>query len=222
MDRFIVLVAGGQGTRMKASLPKQFLLMNDQPVILHTVKCFQNCNAELVVVLDKNYHSRWKNICREYNFTIPHLLVEGGNTRAESVLNGLKKIQTNSLVAVHDAVRPIVSSELIEKLFNDAAEFGNAVPVIDIKESMREMKGDKNVAVDRSKFRLVQTPQCFITGELLKAFSHPQWNSFTDEASLFEQNGNQIHLTEGEHSNIKITYPEDLVVALTLLSNKNK
>ena len=221
MNRYVVIVAGGQGTRMKSSLPKQFLLVKDKPVLMHTMECFSHHNIKIILVLHAEYHQYWKQLCDEFGFKISHQLVVGGNTRAESVLNGLQKTESHSLVAVHDAVRPLVSSSLIEKLFNAAAEFGNAIPVVSVRESLRELKGDNNLAVDRNKFRIVQTPQCFKTDELLEAFKHPEFSSFTDEASLYEQTGKKIHLIEGEYSNIKITFPEDLLFASFYLKQKN-
>ena len=165
--------------------------------------------------------SSTKQLCDQFNFKIPHQIVDGGNTRAASVLNGLHIIVPDSLVAVHDAVRPLVSSLLIEKLFITAAEFGNAIPCVNVRESLRELNSDSNFAVDRTKFRTVQTPQCFKTSELLEAFQHSDYPSFTDEASLYEQTGKKIHLIEGEYSNIKITFPEDLLFASFYIRNRN-
>lgn len=220
MKRYVVIVAGGQGTRMKSTLPKQFLVVNNKPVLMHTMHCFVVDDIEIILVLHADYHQYWKQLCEEHKFTIPHQLINGGNTRAESVLNGLKNIETESLVAVHDAVRPFVSSALIKKLFAAAAEFGNAIPVVNVKESLRQLNDDKNFAVDRSKFRIVQTPQCFKTNQLLEAFKHLDFSSFTDEASLYEQTGKKIHLVEGEYQNIKITFPEDLLVAAAFINQK--
>ena len=219
MNRYVVIVAGGEGTRMKSTLPKQFLLVNDKPVLMHTLECFVACNATIVLVLLNDYHAYWKQLCTEYNFTVAHQIVSGGDTRAASVLNGLQQIDPNSLVAVHDAVRPLVSSTLIEKLFVAADENGNAVPAVSVRESMREIKGNNSVAIDRNNFRIVQTPQCFRTDELLIAFQHPHFSSFTDEASLYEATEKKIHLVEGEFSNIKITFPEDVLFASAFLKS---
>ena len=217
MNRYVIIVAGGQGTRMKSTLPKQFLLVNELPVLMRTMQCFVASKASIILVLNADYHNYWKQLCNQHRFTLAHQLVNGGNTRAASVLNGLQQVAPNSLVAVHDAVRPLVSAVLIENLFNAAAQFGNAVPVVSIRESMREINGDESVAVDRDKFRTVQTPQCFKTDELRAAFQHSDFNSFTDEASLYETSGKKVHLVEGEFSNIKITFMEDLIFASALI-----
>lgn len=217
MKRYALIVAGGQGTRMKSTLPKQFLPVNDRPVLMHTLEQFRNDNLEIVLVLNSEFHDYWNHLCNDYRFHIPHQLINGGNTRADSVLNGLKEMEKNSLVAVHDAVRPLVSNVLIEKLFNEAIKHGNAVPAVVLKESLRELNGNDSYAVDREQYRIIQTPQCFRTTELLEAFQNPDYFSFTDEASLYEQTGRKIHLVEGEYCNIKITFPEDLLFAAAYL-----
>ena len=219
MKRYALIVAGGQGTRMKSTLPKQFLLVNDKPVLMHTLERFVADNMSIVLVLNNDYHEYWKQLCDKHNFSITHQLIKGGTTRAESVWNGLQQTEPNSLVAVHDAVRPLISVSLIEKLFNAAAQYGNAVPAVNIRESLRQMIGVNSFAVDRKNYRIVQTPQCFKTSELLEAFKNPDFTSFTDEASLYEQTGRKIHLIEGEFSNIKLTFPEDILFASAILKS---
>ncbi len=217
MNRYAVIVAGGQGTRFKSILPKQFLMVNDRPVLMHTLERFYNDNTKIILALSSDYHDYWKEICKNHGFNIPHQIADGGNTRAESVLNGLKITEKNSLVAIHDGVRPCVSSSLIEKLFDEAGKHGNAVPAVKLKESLRELNGNDSYAVDRDQYRIIQTPQCFRTNELLEAFQNTDYNLFTDEASLYEQTGRKIHLIEGEYGNIKITFPEDMLFASSYL-----
>ncbi len=218
MRRYALIVAGGQGTRMKSSLPKQFLLVNNKPVLMHTMERFVAENITIILVLNADYHEYWKQLCGKYRFTIAHELIAGGDTRAESVFNGLQNLDLNSYVVVHDAVRPLVSSVLINKLFDESAQYGNAVPVVTIRESLRELNGGSSFPVDREKYRIVQTPQCFRVNDLLEAFKNPQYKYFTDEASLYEATGKKVHLIEGEFANIKITYPEDLLFASAVLS----
>lgn len=217
MKRYALIVAGGQGTRMKSTLPKQFLLVNEKPVLMHTLEQFRNDSIEIVLVLNSDFHDYWKQLYSNYKFNVAHRLVKGGITRAESVLNGLNEIEKNSLVAVHDAVRPLVLPSLIEKLFDEAGKHGNAIPAVRLKESLRELNGNDSYAVDREQYRVIQTPQCFRTTELLEAFQNPDFNSFTDEASLYEQTGRKIHLVEGEYCNLKITFPEDLMFVAAYL-----
>lgn len=219
MKRYAIIVAGGQGTRMKSTLPKQFLIVNGKPVIMHTMQCFAYADIDIVLVLNANYHLYWKQLCAEQTFNIPHRIVAGGSTRAQSVLNGLLTIDQESLVAVHDAVRPLLSTTLIEKLYHSAEEYGNAIPYVKLRESLRELTPDGNRTVDRAKFISVQTPQCFKTSELIAAFQNPDYNTFTDEASLVECAANKINLVEGEYSNIKITFAEDLVFAAAFLNS---
>ncbi len=218
MKRYAVIVAGGQGIRMKGSLPKQFLPLSGMPVLMHTLSRFHQPDVECILVMNQDYLDYWKEICNQYHFTMPHTLIAGGSTRAESVWNGIRDLEASGLVAIHDAVRPLVTAALIEKLFTEASEFGNAVPVVLVKDTLREVAENNSKTVPRERYRIVQTPQIFNTGILKEIFSISDFARFTDEASLYEAAGYQIHLVEGEEQNIKITVPSDLILAEAFLT----
>ena len=211
-NKYVIIVAGGTGSRMKTDVPKQFLVLDDKPILMHTIEKFaQLSDITIVVVLPTNQIEYWVNLCNKYNFNIYHSIIEGGKTRFHSVQNGLNAIsETKGVVAIHDGVRPFISMELIEKLFLMAEQKGNAIPFTLPKESIREVKNDTNKAVDRANYRLIQTPQCFNLFLLKNAYQVEFNDSFTDDASVFENSNHTIFLVEGEYSNIKITTKEDL------------
>jgi 2-C-methyl-D-erythritol 4-phosphate cytidylyltransferase len=211
--RYALLVAGGSGTRMKSEIPKQFLLLKNIPILAHTINQFLKCNCEIILVLPSNHSETFKkevlHFCNSQNM----LLAQGGNTRFESVKNGLDLVSKQGLVAVHDAVRPLVSVEIIEQSFKYATQYGAAVAAVDLKDSIRE----HNKARERSNYKLVQTPQTFTSELIKKAYLQAYKPSFTDDASVLESLGHSIHLFEGDYKNIKITTPEDLLVAEALM-----
>lgn len=215
----VIVVAGGSGTRMKSSLPKQFIEVAGLPVLMHTLNKINTVfpNAGLVLVLPAEHHSTWNSLVSQHNFNLNIQLVQGGETRFHSVKNGLEVIDSG-IVAVHDGVRPLVSKETLKNVYDTTLEKGNAVPVISLKDSIRKLhqNGDSE-ALDRKDFVLVQTPQCFRVDEMKKAFSQEYSNLFTDCASVMEASGHKINLTEGNSENIKITTPEDLHFAELLL-----
>ncbi len=215
MKRYAILVGGGSGKRMNAGVPKQFLLLNGFPVLMHTLNAFYKSDyaPELVLVLNVHQHQYWEDLCKQFNFAVPHTLVKGGNERFDSVKNGLKVIKGNALVAVHDAVRPLVSNELICRSFDDAEAYGNSVAAIKSTDSIRQTAEHGTVAVKRDNIYLVQTPQTFSSTLLKKAYAQPWRAEFTDDASVAEKAGSLIHITEGEKRNIKITWPEDIALA---------
>lgn len=216
--RCAVIVAGGQGIRMQGVLPKQFLEVNGLPVLMHTINRFNIPGIELILVLKDDYHQYWKDQCKALNFDVPHRLVAGGNTRADSVLNGIKDLHADSFVAVHDAVRPILTEAFIQRLFAAAEKFGTAVPVVPVKYTLRHVTDDASITVPRDEFVMVQTPQVFNSGLLQKAFMTEGYDRYTDEASLYEASGNgPVHLETGEENNIKLTVPADLILAGILL-----
>jgi len=219
---YALIVAGGKGTRIKNSLPKQFIELNRKPILLHTVEAFLKYSASLsiVLVLPEEDFKTWKAICEKFNFNKPIVLQKGGETRFQSVKNGLDKIQGEGLVAIHDGVRPLVSSDLIGASFRLAAVHGSAVAAVRLKESIRMTDQDNTKAVDRSKFRVIQTPQTFDLTLIKNAYQIKEESSLTDDASVAEKSGHIISLFEGSYENIKITTPEDLIVAEALLSNK--
>ena len=172
---------------------------------------------KIIVVLPHTEHNTWKALCSQYGFSVEHTLVSGGETRYHSVKNGLSAITNNGVVAIHDGVRPLISVDLIEKCFNQAAAQGNAVPAIKPVESIRLGSMSASIAGNRDECWLVQTPQVFEIGQIKPLYQKAWQAHFTDDASVAESNGIEINLIEGERQNIKITTPFDLVLAETLL-----
>lgn len=215
MQRSTIIVAGGSGKRMGTAVPKQFLLLNGRPLLMWTIEAFQRFDAamQLVVVLPKDHHATWQDLCTKHDFTVAHTLVSGGAERFHSTLEGLKAVANDGLVAVHDGVRPLVSAVLIARCFAAAEEHGAAIPVVPISPSVREVTEEGSQAIDRSRLRAVQTPQCFRLPLLRRAFELPYDPAFTDEATLVERLGVDVTLVEGEEHNIKVTTPLDLMVA---------
>lgn len=220
-ERTAVIVAGGSGQRMNAGIPKQFMQLNGKPVIFYSIEKFHECNAAIIVVLPEDQTENWQKLIRQHSMQIPHKVTVGGATRSLSVFNGLKMVRNgDALVAVHDAARPVISVSLIEKLFDEASKKGNAIPVIPVKDSIRRITADENKSVDRDQYFIVQTPQVFRAMPLINAFENNKLASFTDEASLMEQSGVEISTVPGEITNIKITFPEDLSYAQSVLRTK--
>ena len=220
MKKQVIIVAGGKGQRMKADFPKQFLVISGKPVLMHTIEKFYTFSKEIgvVVVLPGPYIKFWQSLCKKYNFKPPHKVVKGGKTRFDSVKNGLKLIGNDCVVAVHDGVRPLVSNNTLERAFSGAEKNGNAIPVIPVNDSLRKINQDnKSKPVKREKYFLVQTPQCFKSEILLKAYNQKYRKHFTDDASVVEAIGEEIHLVKGNVENIKLTRPFDLKVAEALL-----
>lgn len=213
--KYAIIVAGGSGSRMKSDIPKQFIEIGGLPILMHTLKRFKEAepDIELILVLPESQFEYWNQLCDKYP-TVTHKLVSGGNTRFQSGLNGLKTIDNEGLVAIHDGVRPFVSPEIIRESFKIAAEKGTAVVSVPSKDSVR-VNGQ---AIDRSTVRLIQTPQTFQVSLIKKAFETEELSTFTDDASVAEHAGFEIHLTEGNYENIKITTPEDLLWAEVLLA----
>lgn len=205
---------------MESSLPKQFIPVAGKPVLMHTFEVFYKFNKDFhfVLVLPEDAITTWKKLIREHNFQIPHDIVPGGTERFYSVKNGLSRIDHESLVAIHDGVRPLVAESVIEKGFGVAGKSGNAIPAIAVNESMREVSGPDNHPVDRGKFRLCQTPQVFNSSMIKKAYQQEYDNSFTDDATVLESMGVTINLIQGNRENIKITHHKDLKFAEMLLS----
>ena len=211
---FAIIVAGGSGSRMKSDVPKQFLLLNGKPILQHTIERFLEVvpASHIMLVLPSSDQSIWKTLCEEHTFHPLIQTVSGGNSRFQSVRNGLNAIQApHGLVAVHDGVRPFVSPEIIRTSFETASRTGSAVTCVPVKDSVRIIKPDGvSQAVDRSQYRLVQTPQTFQLSTFRQAFQVEEQLLFTDCASVMEYAGFSITLIEGSYENIKITTPEDL------------
>lgn len=215
MTKYAIIVAGGKGTRMKSGVPKQFLLLNGKPVLFHTLECFYHFDPllKIILVLPRKHFSYWKKLCARYKFSLPHAMVAGGSERFFSVKNGLGLVKEKGIVAVHDGVRPLANKVTLKKCFDAAAKKGNAIPVIPITESLRQKKKKGSVRVNRQEFFIVQTPQCFDSEILKKAYRQKYSAEFTDDASVVEKSGIKIVLTEGNPENIKITSPADLKIA---------
>lgn len=218
--RYALIVAGGQGLRMGADLPKQFLLLAGRPVLMHTLIRFVPHVDTIVLVLPADHHTYWQKLCRRYDFAISHQVVAGGGTRFASVRNGLEVVPDGVLVAVHDGVRPLVSGETIDACFCAAAAGGAAAPCRALLESLRYYATDGNYAVDRSRYVTVQTPQTFRSEWLKEAYREPYEERFTDDCSVYEHHfGRPVALIEGNPENIKLTTPLDLSLAKLLLTS---
>lgn len=200
---------------MQQELPKQFIEVAGKPILMHTIERFYAYNPEvrLIVVLPQQQLSVWRDLCRKHDFKLFHMTVPGGSTRFGSVKNGLDAVQGEALVAVHDGVRPFIDVATIRAAFEAASVHGNAVVAVSPKDSIRELTPEGSQAVPRDRYKLVQTPQCFKANILKRAYEQPEEEYFTDDASVVEQTGEKIVLVEGSYRNIKITTPEDLILA---------
>ncbi|HBK28611.1 MAG TPA: 2-C-methyl-D-erythritol 4-phosphate cytidylyltransferase [Parabacteroides sp.] len=227
MKPYVIIVAGGKGLRMGSDLPKQFIPVKGRPLLMHTVEKFGdwNPNAEIVLVLPADHQPYWKMLCREIGCQVEHRIVTGGETRFHSVRNGLEAIRgeieqdaENVLIAVHDGVRPFVSTKVITACFEQASIKGAVVPVLPVVDSLREVDAQgKSKAVDRSRYYAVHTPQAFRADLLLRAYSQDYSPLFTDDASVVEATGVPVSTVPSNPENIKITTPLDLVIAKALL-----
>ena len=222
MKKIAIIVAGGTGQRMNMSIPKQFLLLQNKPILFHTMAAFKAAipDIELIVVLPENQFDTWHALGSTYpeiNSQTPHKLIAGGETRFHSSLAGIQAIddQANCLVAIQDGVRPLIAHQTIQNAFKEAEIHGNAVVAVPSKDSVRMWDENQNTfkAVNRTDVRIIQTPQIFRLDSLKKAFSNGYSPHFTDDASVVEDAGETIHLVEGTYANIKITTPEDLALA---------
>jgi 2-C-methyl-D-erythritol 4-phosphate cytidylyltransferase len=219
MKTTIIITAGGIGKRMGADIPKQFLLLDGKPILMHTIKRFNFLDdVQLLVTLPADWWNFWNQLCETHHFTVPHTLVEGGIERYDSIKNALARA-TGDIIAVHDGVRPLVSSATIEECIQLTKDKGAVVPVLPLKESIRKGTTDASTAQQRSEFYSVQTPQCFQHDVLLKAYQLPFSDDITDDASLVEKAGFPIFLTLGNEENIKITTPMDLKIGEVLVKN---
>jgi 2-C-methyl-D-erythritol 4-phosphate cytidylyltransferase len=221
---YAIIVAGGSGSRMRSVLPKQFIELCGEPVLMHTIRVFHESQSspQIILALHANYHKLWATLCSKHNFTIPHLLIAGGETRFHSVKNAIDQINgTDALIAIHDAVRPLVSADIINEAYRCAAEHGSAVTAVKSRDSIRQVKDGTSTSLNRDSIYLVQTPQTFQSALLKKAYEQPYTDNFTDDASVVEQSGVKITLIEGDHSNIKITFPGDIVIAEALINKKS-
>lgn len=217
--RSIIITAGGIGKRMGTDQPKQFLELLGRPVLMHTLERLYHFSPEsqLVLTLPEQYIEDWKALCVQYGCQILHEIVAGGQERYHSIQNALA-VCTGDVIAVHDGVRPLVSRSALSRLFDASETHPAVIPVIALRESLRMISGTGNTAVNRSLYRIVQTPQVFHADVLRKAYTIPFHKHITDDASLVEESGVSIHLVDGNEENIKITMPSDLAVAMLFLS----
>ncbi len=221
MKKYAIIVAGGTGRRMGSSIPKQFLLLNDKPVLFYTLRTYLEAfdDLEIILVLPEEYTDMGREIIDAYFDYSRIQITSGGETRFHSVQNGLQLVKEESIVFVHDAVRCLLSIDLIQRCYNHTLQMGSAVPVIQSRDSVRILNEERNdnEVLDRDKIVFVQTPQTFHSKILLPAFSIDYKERFTDEATVLEEYGLKISLIEGEENNIKITRPIDLLIAEALL-----
>lgn len=219
LTKYLIIAAGGNSSRMNNKTPKQYLVINGKPVIVWTMEVFKPYVeiSNMVIVISKSHEDYWKNIVKYYSEFSECKIAYGGPERFHSIISGLKFIPDNTLVAVHDAARPMVSAKTIENCFSTAIKKGNAIPVINFSESVRQKSGITNMPIDRKSLKIVQTPQVFRANILKNAYQQVFDEVFTDDASVVEKDGNSIYLTEGNPENIKITTPLDLKLASFIL-----
>ena len=214
--KHIIIVAGGTGSRINNSVPKQFIEVNNKPIIIYTIEKFIafDKNIHIYISVHADYIELMKKMIANFFPGRPIHLTPGGATRFESVKNGLHLIKdADGVVGVHDAARPMVSIDTIKRCFDVAEVKGNATPSIPVNDSLRKTNGDTNESVNRNDYKVIQTPQCFQLDQLQKAFQQDYNPTFTDDASVMEKAGHKINLVEGNVENIKITYPIDLTLA---------
>lgn len=223
ISRYVVIVAGGSGLRMGSDIPKQFINLKGKPILMHTIELFAMLEpkATIILVLPQQQMLKWNELCELHSFSYDLTLVPGGATRFQSVKNGLSVVPADeSLVAIHDGVRPLVSKRVIENCFEEAALKGCAIPVVRPVESVRLEEGGTSRAYNRNSVLLVQTPQVFKSTLIKECYNAPEQPYFTDDASVVEYRGYPIHTVEGNRENIKITTPFDLLIAETLIGKK--
>jgi 2-C-methyl-D-erythritol 4-phosphate cytidylyltransferase len=222
-QKFAIIVAGGSGSRMGSTVPKQFVLIGQRPILMRTIERFVQAEptVQIVLVLPAAQIRTWHELCEQHDFRAKLSVVPGGDTRFQSVRNGLKQIAAaEGVVAIHDGVRPFVSLKTIQEGYQVAIERGNAVAAVLPKDSVRILHKAHSRALDRAEVRLVQTPQTFDLALLRLAFEQAESPAFTDDASVVESAGHSIHLIEGSYHNIKITTPDDLLIAEAFLANQ--
>ena len=216
MRKIALIVAGGKGARMNSSIPKQFLLLNNIPILIHTINAFSDLD-EILLVLPKEQFNYWNQLCLKYNLNIPHTIIAGGESRFDSVKNGLNEICNESIVLIHDGVRPFISKKIIAELINTVKKNVGVVPVIKLKDSIRKISNDSTEPINREDLYKIQTPQCFLSAEIKRAYQQFYSKEFTDDASVFESMSGTILPIMGEERNLKITTQEDLEIANSLI-----
>jgi 2-C-methyl-D-erythritol 4-phosphate cytidylyltransferase len=222
--RGVIIVAGGSGRRMGGALPKQFMMLDNEPILARSINRMHEAlpAAEIVVVLPEEHVELWKNIAARFDVA-RHKIAIGGKERFHSVKNGLEALSDEvAIVGIHDAVRPLASKKLIIKLFLEAENNTAVIPVVAPIDSYRIVEGDDSRIIDRSALRMVQTPQVFQAEALRKAYEQPFSSTFTDDASVMEAAGHKVTLVEGERENIKITTPSDMLIAEAIINAESE
>ena len=221
MKQYVIIVAGGKGLRMGGDLPKQFIPLDGKPVLMCTLENFFSFSSDIniVLVLPHDHQEYWRKLCEKYDFSVPHRIADGGQTRFHSVQNGLSLVEDDdAVVAVHDGVRPFVSLDVIAECYRVAERKGAAIPVTDVVETVRRISEDGgSETVPRDRYKLVQTPQVFRASLLKQAYAQPYTSAFTDDASVVEAFGHRVELVKGNRENIKLTTPFDLKLAEMLI-----
>jgi len=224
MEKYAIIVAGGVGKRMGSGVPKQFLMLNNKPVLFYTIKTFLEAydDLKIILVLPEDYADLGREIIDAYFDYRRIQITSGGETRFHSVQNGLRLVQNEGIIFVHDAVRCLITTELIHRCYEHALQMGSAVPVVRAKDSVRLLNEElnDNEMLDRTKVVLVQTPQTFHSRILRPAFEIDYKERFTDEATVVEAFGLKISLVEGEENNLKITRPVDMLIAEKILETQ--
>ena len=221
MKKAVIIVAAGSGSRMGGEMPKQYLQLQGRPLIVHTLERFQRFDQDmkLVVVLAPTHKELWEQMASSYEIARGVILALGGSTRYDSVKSGLKQIDKETLIGIHDAVRPLVSQDTLTRCYDAALRTGSGIPVVEMDESVRmlDAKGG-SVHMDRSRLKRVQTPQVFISEQIKQAYQQAYTPAYTDDASVYETMYGPVSLVEGNRENIKITTPGDLLLAEMLIA----
>ncbi len=215
MKMYAIIVAAGSGTRMQTELPKQFLPLAGKPLYYYATQVFLQIfsDIEVILVVSRTCPFRHEELTDCFEGRRQVRVVTGGATRFESVKNGLAAIGDEGLVFIHDAVRPFISKNFLMQLQEEAMLYGNAIPCIEVQDSLRKVQGAENVTVRRDEYRAIQTPQVFDAKHIKQAYEQPFGEAFTDDASVLEAAGYKINLVGGLRENIKITTPADLKYA---------
>lgn len=217
-----IIVAAGSGSRFGAALPKQYCLMNGRPVLMHTIENMRVAlpDSHIVLVLNKDFVDYWAELCEQYSFESPCVVV-GGDSRWQSVKNAIDTIPDDAeVITVHDGARPIVDRMMVERLIAALNDAPGAIPVVSVTDSLRQLNEQGSVPVDRALYKAVQTPQVFQAEKLIEAYSLPFTPTFTDDASVMAAMGYEVALVEGDTYNIKITNPLDIEIAQLYLRQR--
>lgn len=224
ITKYALIVAGGAGKRFGSDIPKQFINLKGKPILMHTIEAFYNADKKtnIILVLPQEQIPNWERLCILHGFAIKHMIVEGGSTRTLSVRKGLAVIEdTESVVAIHDGVRPFVTEKIIDDCYTMAALNGAAIPAVKVVDTIRQIEPATGLSntLNRNNLVAVQTPQTFRTKEIISAYDQISDDNLTDDASVYEKTGRHITLVEGDIKNMKITHPVDIIVAETILTN---